>query len=101
MKYKKHIFVCVNERKDGLKSCGEAQGMDIVNAFKALILKDKLHVEVRAQRAGCLDVCNLGPALVVYPDAVFYGNVTLNDVEEIYQSHIKNNLPVERLKLKF
>jgi (2Fe-2S) ferredoxin len=101
MKYKKHIFVCINERTDGRKSCGEATGMALVNAFKEKINKDRINAEVRAQKAGCFDICALGPAMVVYPEGIFYGNVTIDDVEEIYQSHIINNVPVERLKLKF
>ncbi|MDX2190086.1 MAG: (2Fe-2S) ferredoxin domain-containing protein [Bacteroidota bacterium] len=101
MKFKKHIFICTNQRVDGKKSCGEAHGMALVNEFKLLINRDKLNVDVRAQRAGCIDVCDFGPSLVVYPEGIFYGNVQINDVNEIYESHIKNNLPVERLKLKF
>ncbi len=101
MKYKKHIFICINERTDGRKSCGEVHGMALVNAFKERINKDRINAEVRAQKAGCFDVCEFGPAIVVYPEGVFYGNVSVDDVEEIYQSHIKNDVPVERLKLNF
>jgi len=75
--------------------------MALVNAFKERINADKLNIDVRAQKAGCLDVCELGPAMVVYPEGVFYGNVALDDVEEIYTSHIKHNIPVERLQLQF
>ncbi len=101
MKYKKHIFVCTNERTDGRKSCGEKHGMELVNAFKELIKEKKINAEVRAQRAGCFDVCSCGPAIVVYPEGIFYGNVQVQDVAEIFEEHILNNKPVERLKLKF
>lgn len=101
MKYKKHIFICTNEKPDGKKCCGEQRGMELVNAFKELVKKHKLPAEVRAQRAGCFDVCSFGPAVVVYPEGIFYGHVQLNDVEEIFQNHIINNQPVERLILKF
>lgn len=101
MKYKKHVFICINEREDGKKSCGEATGMALVNAFKDLVKTHKLNTEIRAQRAGCFDVCNFGPAVVVYPEGIFYGNVQLNDVPEIFEEHILNNRPVERLILKF
>jgi (2Fe-2S) ferredoxin len=101
MKYKKHIFVCINERTEGRKSCGEIHGMALVNAFKERINKDKLNAEVRAQKAGCFDVCEFGPAVVVYPEGIFYGAIEIADVEEIYQSHIKNDVPVERLRLEF
>lgn len=101
MKYKKHIFICTNERTNGKESCGEVRGMELVNAFKELVNANKLNVEVRAQKAGCLDVCAFGPALVVYPEGVFYGKVLPSDVKEIFDSHIINDLPVERLRLKF
>ena len=102
MKFKKHIFICTNDRDNGKKSCGSLKGMALVEEFKKLLIRDRLQVEIRAQRAGCLDVCDFGPALVVYPEGVFYGNVnTTSDVEEIYESHIKHNIPVERLRLHF
>jgi len=102
MKFKKHIFICTNERPAGGKeSCGEIRGMELVTLFKELINEHKLNVDVRAQKTGCLDVCAFGPAMVVYPEGVFYGKVTPNDVKEIVDSHIIGNRPVERLKLDF
>lgn len=101
MKYKKHIFVCINERTDGRESCGEAHGMSLVNALKERINKDRINAEVRAQKAGCFDVCAHGPAMVVYPEGVFYGKVQLSDIDEIYENHIINNIPVDRLKIIF
>lgn len=101
MKYKKHIFICTNQKPEGKKCCGEAHGMQLVEAFKQLVKDHDLTVEVRAQKAGCLDVCGSGPALVVYPEGVFYGKVQLEDVQEIFDKHIIQNEPVERLRLKF
>ena len=101
MKYKKHIFICVNEKAEGKKCCGELRGMELVEAFKTLVKDHKINTEVRAQKAGCFDVCNFGPAVVVYPEGIFYGNVQPGDVQEIFEEHIQNNRPVERLILKF
>lgn len=80
----------------------ELTGFELVDTFKKKI-KDLGLIErlIRTQKTGCLDVCDFGPALVVYPDGVFYGSVSLNDVDEIISSHIQNNVPVERLRLKF
>jgi len=101
MKYKKHVFICTNQKEEGKKCCGEANGMQLVTAFKDLVKKHNLNTEIRAQKAGCFDVCSFGPAVVVYPEGIFYGNVQLSDVEEIFQNHIIHNTPVERLILKF
>lgn len=101
MKFDKHIFICTNQRDKGKESCGEAKGMKLVELFKKSIKNRRLNIQVRAQRAGCLDVCEFGPALVVYPEGIFYGSVKESDVEEIIESHIIGNVPVERLRLKF
>ena len=101
MKFKKHIFICTNQKPDGKKCCGESNGIVLIEAFKALIKEHNILVDVRAQKSGCLDVCAFGPALVVYPEGVFYGKVTLGDVPELFYSHILNDTPLERLKLSF
>jgi (2Fe-2S) ferredoxin len=102
MKYDKHVFICTNQRAPGEKqSCGEQHGLSLVKEFKKLIKDKGLHVNIRAQKAGCLDVCELGPALVVYPEGIFYGSVSLADVGEIVDEHLVNNRPVERLRLIF
>jgi (2Fe-2S) ferredoxin len=101
MKYKKHIFICTNQKEEGKACCGEQTGMALVDAFKKRVLDNKLNLEVRAQRAGCFDTCAFGPSVVVYPEGIFYGKVQLSDVDEIFNEHILNNRPVERLILKF
>jgi (2Fe-2S) ferredoxin len=56
-------------------------------------------MRVRANQAGCLDVCEFGPAVVVYPEGVWYGRVTPEDVDEIIERHILGGEPVERLRI--
>lgn len=101
MKYKKHIFICTNQKDGGKPCCGEQRGMELVDAFKTLVKNNRLNAEVRAQKAGCFDTCTMGPSVVVYPEGIFYGRVQLSDVEEIFNEHIVNDRPVERLKLNF
>ena len=101
MKYEKHVFICANQKDAGKKCCGEAAGMELVDTMKKLLLEKGLNVRMRAQRAGCLDVCASGPAMVVYPEGVFYGKVQPEDIKEIVESHLENNIPVERLCLLF
>ncbi len=101
-KYKKHLFICTNQRPAGARvSCGEAPGLALVAAFKKAILHHGLTTEIRAQRTGCMETCELGPSVVVYPEGVFYGHVELSDVEEIVSEHLLHDRVVERLKLTF
>ena len=51
-------------------------------------------------QAGCLDACSQGPAVVVYPEGVWYGHVKVEDVPEIVESHLVRGQPVERLRLR-
>jgi (2Fe-2S) ferredoxin len=100
MKYSKHVFVCTNQKAEGKKSCGEAHGLSLVAAFRDALKEQGAHLEIRAQKAGCLDMCKFGPAMVVYPEGVFYGGVQLSDVAEIVDRHLLNNEVVERLVIK-
>ncbi len=102
MVFEKHIFICVNQREPGAarKSCGEAHGLEIVDAFKKKLKELNLPIKLRAQKAGCLDICDFGQTVVVYPEGVFYVGVEESDVEEIIQEHIINNRPVQRLILE-
>lgn len=96
-----HIFVCTNQRSGTERlSCGEMHGLDLVTEFKKQIKDLNINLNIRAQRAGCLGICDYGPTVAIYPQGIFYVNVKKQDVSEIIQSHIINNIPVERLLLK-
>lgn len=98
MIYKKHIFICTNQRPAGTKvCCGEEHGSALVSEFKKLIKSRGLDVEMRAQRTGCFDLCERGPVIAIYPEGVFYGQVKLSDVEEIVTEHLENNRVIARL----
>jgi len=102
MKFEKHIFICTNQRKEGeRKSCGEGCGMELVKAFKKSLNDKGLKGKIRAQRAGCLDACDFGPSMVVYPEGIFYGGVQPSDVEEIVNEHLLHGRPVSRLVIDF
>lgn len=94
MRYEKHIFVCTNQKAEGKVCCGEAHGMALVETFREAIKEAGLQGKVRAQRAGCLDVCKHGPAVVVYPDGIFYGKMQKEDVKRIMEEHILGGNPV-------
>lgn len=99
--FDKHIFVCENVRPAGHpRGCCAEKGSAAVRArFKALIRDHGLKSTVRANMAGCLDRCEDGITVVVYPDAVWYGRVRLEDVDEIFRRHILGGEVVERLRL--
>jgi (2Fe-2S) ferredoxin len=101
MEYDKHIFICTNQRAADAtrRSCGEAHGLTIVDAFKKKLKERNLKIKVRAQKAGCLDICDYGQTLVVYPEGIFYVGVEPGDVDEIIEEHILNDRPVKRLIL--
>lgn len=75
--------------------------MEVVQKLREKIKANGLSNFIRAQRAGCLDVCALGPAMVVYPEGVFYGNLTQEKVDEIFEKHIQGGKPVEEFQLDF
>jgi (2Fe-2S) ferredoxin len=54
---------------------------------------------VRINKSGCLDQCEHGPMVVVYPDAVWYGGVRPEDAAEIVNEHLVAGRPVERLRV--
>lgn len=98
--YDRHIFVCTNERApDNPKGCCASKGGEAVRARFKTLIKEKKILRVRPNTAGCLDQCAQGVAVVVYPEAVWYGNVTVDDVEEIVTKHIQNGEPVARLRI--
>jgi len=100
-KFEKHIFICGNQRPAGHpRGCCDPEGQAGLQKLFKEKLKDRgLKGRVRANQSGCLDQCEHGPNIVVYPDAVWYGHVTTADVDEIIDSHILGGKPVERLML--
>jgi (2Fe-2S) ferredoxin len=99
--YERHVFVCVNERpSDHPKGCCASKGSEEIRTrLKQMANQAGLKGRVRINAAGCLDQCAHGVTIVVYPEAIWYGAVTLDDVEEIFHSHVLGGRPVERLRL--
>ncbi|MCC7123301.1 MAG: (2Fe-2S) ferredoxin domain-containing protein [Acidobacteria bacterium] len=99
--FTRHLFICTNERPADHPrgSCAPAGGEALQKAFKKALADRGLNRAVRANKSGCLDQCEHGSVVVVYPDAVWYGQVTPADVDEIVGSHLEQGRPVERLRL--
>ena len=101
MVYDIHFFICTNERKNNEKrSCGESHGLELVAEFKKQLKDMNVGLKTRANRSGCLGICDFGPTVAIYPDGTFYVNVKKEDIKEIIDSHILQKKPVERLLLK-
>ena len=96
---KRHVFVCINEREQGHQRgcCSSRGGMELVNLLKEELAVRKLRADVRVNKAGCLDTCEAGPSLVVYPEGVWYSRVRPEDVPEIVEEHLVGGRPVERI----
>lgn len=97
--YKRHIFFCLNERKDGETCCAQLQAQEGFDRCKTQVKAAGLAGpgHVRVNKAGCLDRCAGGPVAVVYPEAVWYTFVDNEDIDEIVESHLKNGQIVTRL----
>ena len=99
--YKYHLFFCTNLREDGRACC---------QRFDAKALRDyakqrckELGISgsggVRVNTAGCMDRCDEGPVLVIYPEAVWYSYIDQEDIDEIIEEHLLNGRPVGRLRI--
>lgn len=98
--YRHHVFCCVNERPEGNPRgcCARKGAVRLRNYMKGRAKRMGLD-DVRINAAGCLDRCELGPTLVVYPEGIWYRAETKEDVEEILAGHIRDGMPVGRLML--
>jgi (2Fe-2S) ferredoxin len=85
-----HVFVCCNQREPGnSRGCCNPDGSArLREAFKAELKKRGLGAEVRANQSGCLDQCEYGPTVVIYPQGIWYGNVRMSDVPRIVEETI-------------
>ena len=101
--YQRHIFFCTNIRPEGADrpSCGRC-GSEAMRNFAKLRARELGLAGkggVRVNTSGCLDRCEEGPVAVVYPKGIWYTYVDEEDVEEIVTSHLRDGVPVERLKI--
>jgi (2Fe-2S) ferredoxin len=99
--YKHHVFFCLNKRDNGRPCCAD-RGAEALQAHA----KDRVKQlglagpgKVRVNKAGCLDRCEEGPCVVVYPEGVWYTYVDEHDIDEIVDSHLRDGKVVERLKI--
>lgn len=101
--YRHHLFFCTNLRPDGAErpSCAQCDSPRLRAYLKKRLKELGLSGPgaIRANAAGCLDRCEQGPVLVVYPEGVWYTYVDEDDLEEIIQVHLLGGQTVDRLML--
>ncbi len=99
--FSRHIFFCLNDRKNGENSCAHHGAQEAFDHCKRRVKAEGLAGpgQVRVNKAGCMDRCAGGPVAVVYPEAVWYSYVDIDDIDEIVDSHLKNGEVVQRLLL--
>lgn len=98
--YHKHVFFCVNQRAAGEDCCNNHNAQAARDYVKDKVKMMGISTEkntIRINSAGCLGRCDVGPVLVVYPEAVWYTYVDQADLDEIIEEHLKNGRVVERL----
>ena len=96
--FKHHIFVCTNQREAGheLGCCASKGSIDVLAALKLEAKKQGMGTDIRINKAGCLAQCDVGPAIVVYPQSTWYANVQVGDAQEIVTA-LKSDQKVTRL----
>ena len=99
--FDKHVFFCTNQRKDG--GCCNNHGAEKAREYmkkkvKELDISTRKN-KIRINAAGCMDRCDDGPVIVVYPEGIWYTYVDNNDLDEIIEEHLKNGRVVKRLKI--
>lgn len=99
--FEAHVFACTNRRPDGNKrgSCAEKGSEKLREYMKARSKELGLEPRIRINSAGCLDRCEFGPTMVIYPEGVWYSYHSPADVDEILQTHIVGGRRVERLMI--
>jgi (2Fe-2S) ferredoxin len=99
--YKHHVFFCLNQRDAPEACCAnhDAEGMRAYAKSRIKELGLSGEGKVRINTAGCLDRCEEGPIIVVYPEETWYTYVDKHDIDEIIDEHIVHGRVVERLKI--
>lgn len=99
--YEHHVFFCLNQRDDGRACCANHDAAAMQEYAKDRVKRLGINGKgkVRINKSGCLDRCDEGPCVVVYPEAVWYTYVDRHDIDEIIDSHLVQGKVVERLRI--
>ena len=84
----KHLYVCLNLRDDGRACCAGRDSEAILEKLKGYVKTNGLKGKVRVSRSGCMDLCERGANVMVYPDNRWYSAVTLEDADRIIEEQL-------------
>jgi len=100
--FKNHVFFCVNQRENGESCCANFGAQRVRDYAKKRIKELGLGGKkgVRINMAGCLDRCEDGPVMVIYPEETWYTYLDEDDVDEIIEQHLQQGKIVERLLIE-
>jgi len=96
--FRYHVFVCTQEKAEGVPCCSTAGSFRVLNALHGELGAKGLADDVQVSSCGCLGICDSGPVMIVYPEGTWYTKLTPNDVPEIVASHFKAGEKVARLE---
>lgn len=96
--FRYHVFVCTQEKAEGVPCCSVAGSGRVLNALHGELGAKDLSDEIQVSSCGCLGICDSGPVMIVYPEGTWYTKLTPNDVPEIVASHFQGGQKVARLE---
>jgi (2Fe-2S) ferredoxin len=97
--YQHHVFCCTNRREEDKRISCAAGGAEVLRAYMKDKVKQAGVEDARVNTAGCLNRCELGPVMAIYPEGVWYSYRTKDDIDEIVATHLLKGGRVKRLML--
>jgi (2Fe-2S) ferredoxin len=87
--YRRMIFVCANvDEKDGRPACGLRGSPKILEVLKEEVKKRGLKGKVRALKSGCMDLCEKGPNVMVFPEGCLISGVVEADIPALVEKYL-------------
>ena len=98
--FKKHVFMCTNTRPEGhIRGCCQEKEASSMRAYMREKVSQTNLERIRINTSGCLDRCEHGPVMVIYPEGIWYSPKSKEDLDEIIERHLINDQVVNRLLL--
>lgn len=89
---KRHVLVCTSQH------CNQKGAMDVLGRLRLEVIRRGLDTEIMVNNCGTIDLCDIGPNMVIYPDNIIYGGVTQQDIPDIV-AFLQGGPVVDRIQL--